>query len=59
ANPCRNIKGSFGEGKFKRVSQKEHAGESRLYARVISTGRLAVGQRVRVLAGEASEGNGR
>jgi MOSC domain-containing protein YiiM len=51
ANPCRNIRGSFGEGKFKRVSQKHHAGESRLYARVIRTGRLAVGQPVRVLQG--------
>ncbi|HYG11776.1 MAG TPA: MOSC domain-containing protein [Pyrinomonadaceae bacterium] len=55
ANPCRNIKGSFGDGKFKRISQKEHAGESRLYARVISTGRLAVGQQVRVLDGAAGE----
>ncbi|HEX8459749.1 MAG TPA: MOSC domain-containing protein [Pyrinomonadaceae bacterium] len=58
ANPCRNIRASFADGKFKRVSQKEHAGESRLYARVLSTGRLAVGQEVRVLedsAGEASQ----
>jgi MOSC domain-containing protein YiiM len=47
--PCRNIGGSFSDGKFKRVSQKEHAGESRLYARVVRTGRLAVGQPVRVL----------
>ena len=59
ANPCRNIRGSFGEGKFKRVSQKEHAGESRLYARVIRTGRLAVGQQVRVLDGESLEETGR
>jgi MOSC domain-containing protein YiiM len=49
ANPCRNIRESFGDGKFKRVSQKQHAGESRLYARVLSTGRLAVGQTVRLL----------
>lgn len=55
ANPCRNIKGSFDGGKFKRVSQKQHAGESRLYARVIRTGRLAVGQRVSVLNGDAIE----
>ena len=53
ANPCRNIKSSFGDGKFKRVSQQQHAGESRLYARVIRTGRLAVGQQVRVLDVEA------
>jgi len=55
ANPCRTIKGSFGDGKFKRVSQKQHAGESRLYARVIRTGRLAVGQQVRLLNGAAAE----
>jgi MOSC domain-containing protein YiiM len=51
-SPCRNIGGSFDDGKFKRISQKEHAGESRLYARVIRTGKLAVGQPVRVLDGE-------
>jgi MOSC domain-containing protein YiiM len=49
ATPCRNIKGSFVKGKFKRISQKEHAGEARLYARVIRTGRLAAGQQVRLL----------
>jgi MOSC domain-containing protein YiiM len=54
--PCRQIRGSFSDGKFKRVSQEQHAGESRLYARVIRTGRLAVGQQVRVLKGEAGEG---
>jgi MOSC domain-containing protein YiiM len=53
AGPCRNIKKSFGDGKFKRISQQEHAGEARLYARVIRTGKLAVGQTVRVLDGEA------
>ncbi len=55
ANPCRNIRDSFDAGKFKRVSQKQHAGESRLYARVIRTGRLVVGQKVRVLDGQGSE----
>ncbi|HEX8632633.1 MAG TPA: MOSC domain-containing protein [Pyrinomonadaceae bacterium] len=53
ATPCRNIRGSFGDGKFKRIAQKQHAGESRLYARVIRTGRLAVGQPVRILNGAA------
>ncbi len=57
ANPCRNIRASFADGKFKRVSQKQHAGESRFYARVIRTGRLAVGQEVRVLDDGAFEGN--
>ncbi|MDQ1522311.1 MAG: hypothetical protein QOE47_235 [Pyrinomonadaceae bacterium] len=52
ANPCRAIRASFDGGTFKRASQKQHAGESRLYARVIRTGRLAAGQTVRLLCGE-------
>ena len=54
ATPCRNIKGSFDGGQFKRILHTEHAGEARLYARVIRTGRLAVGQRVRLLDDEAT-----
>jgi MOSC domain-containing protein YiiM len=49
AGPCPTIAGSFTGRKFKRVSQKIHPGESRLYARVLQTGRLAVGQQVRLL----------
>jgi MOSC domain-containing protein YiiM len=49
AGPCPTIAGSFTGGKFKRISEKKHPGESRLYARVIQTGLLAVGQTVRVL----------
>jgi MOSC domain-containing protein YiiM len=55
AMPCRSIKRSFRDEKFGRISQKTHAGESRLYARVIRTGKLAVGQTVRVLDGAAVE----
>ena len=51
AGPCPTIAGSFTDGKFKRISQKKHPGESRLYARVIKTGLLATGQTVRVLNG--------
>jgi MOSC domain-containing protein YiiM len=51
--PCRSIRESFSDGKFGRISQQKHAGESRLYARVIRTGKLAVGQAVRVLNGAA------
>lgn len=47
--PCKTIAGSFIGGKFKRISQKEHPGDARLYARVLQTGRLAVGQPVRIL----------
>ena len=57
ASPCDSLVASFIGGKFKRISQKLHPGESRLYARVIRTGRLAVGQTVRVLAnGDGAEG---
>src|SRR5436305_5116252 len=52
AGPCLTIKDSFAGGKFKRISQKIHPGESRLYARVLKTGRLAAGQAVRLLNGE-------
>jgi MOSC domain-containing protein YiiM len=48
--PCKTIRASFIEGDFKRISQKLHPGQSRLYARVLQTGRLAVGQPVRLLA---------
>ena len=55
ANPCDSLVASFTDGKFKRISQKLHPGQSRLYARVIKPGRLAQGQTVRVLP---SDGNG-
>ncbi|HEX7312505.1 MAG TPA: MOSC domain-containing protein [Pyrinomonadaceae bacterium] len=45
-SPCKNIAASFREGDFKRISQKVHPGHSRLYARVLRPGRLAVGQSV-------------
>ena len=51
AGPCPTIKDSFIGGKFKRISQKKHPGESRLYARVVRTGLLAPGQKVRLLNG--------
>jgi len=55
ANPCKSIRESFGDGKFTRISQKTHPGASRLYARVMRPGLLAVGQRVRVLNGDTVE----
>jgi MOSC domain-containing protein YiiM len=48
--PCKTIAGSFAGGEFKRISQKVHPGDSRLYARVLRPGRLAVGQPVRLLS---------
>ncbi|HEX6183939.1 MAG TPA: MOSC domain-containing protein [Pyrinomonadaceae bacterium] len=50
-SPCKNIAASFHDGDFKRISQKLRPGHSRLYARVLRPGRLAVGDRVRVLNG--------
>jgi MOSC domain-containing protein YiiM len=47
--PCKNIAASFKGGDFKRISQKVHPGHSRLYARVLRPGRLAVGQPVTLL----------
>ncbi|MFL6230508.1 MAG: MOSC domain-containing protein [Pyrinomonadaceae bacterium] len=49
ANPCPTIRHSFTNGEFKRISQKLTPGVSRLYARVLSTGRIRVGDPVVVL----------
>lgn len=48
-SPCKIIAASFIGGDFTRISQKVHPGESRLYARVLRPGRLAVGQSVAVI----------
>ena len=50
-SPCKKIAPSFAGGEFKRISQKVRPGHSRLYARVLRPGRLAVGQRVSLLSG--------
>jgi MOSC domain-containing protein YiiM len=48
--PCKTLVASFRAGDFKRISQKVHPGHSRLYARVLRPGRLAVGQSVKLLS---------
>lgn len=48
-SPCKTIAASFVDGRFKRISQKVRPGESRLYARVLRPGRVAVGDAVRLL----------
>jgi len=50
--PCKNIAGSFADGGFKRISQKLHPGESRVYCRVLRAGRLRTGDAVLVLEGD-------
>ena len=48
-SPCKTIAASFIGGEFKRISHKKHPGWSRLYARVLQTGRLATGQTVKIV----------
>lgn len=48
-SPCNTIQDFFVEGKYQRIAQKVHPGDSRIYARVLQTGRLVVGQTVKVL----------
>jgi MOSC domain-containing protein YiiM len=47
--PCKVIADSFANREFKRISQKTHPGDSRLYARVLQGGRLSVGDAVRLV----------
>lgn len=54
--PCVNIRGAFADGNFARISQKRHAGWSRVYARVLVPGTVRVGDPVRLLAPGTGEG---
>lgn len=44
--PCKNIRGSFRGGDFRRISHKLHPGDSRLYARVVRAGTVTAGEAV-------------
>lgn len=46
AAPCKQIAGSFSDGKFERVSQKANPGWSRLYAKVLIEGSVREGDPV-------------
>lgn len=48
-SPCLNIRGSFKDGEFARVSQKRHPGWSRVYARVLVAGTIRRDDPVRLL----------
>jgi MOSC domain-containing protein YiiM len=48
-SPCVNIRSSFAGGDFVRISQKRHAGWSRVYARVLVSGTVSAGDPVRLL----------
>lgn len=54
AAPCKTIAESFVGRDFNRISQKVSPGQSRLYARVLQTGSLGVGQAVKVLNGKVN-----
>ncbi len=49
-DPCKTIRASFIDGRFVRIAQKLHPGWSRVYARVLSEGRIHVGDPVGVAA---------
>jgi MOSC domain-containing protein YiiM len=49
APPCRNIAGSFHDGKYVRISERLHPEWSRVYARVLREGIVTVGDRVDVV----------
>lgn len=53
-SPCKTIRRSFLDERFVRISEKVHPGWSRVYARVIDEGEIAIGDRVEVLAGWAT-----
>ena len=53
AAPCPTIRASFTGGAFDRLSQKTHAGESRVYCRVLVEGEVRAGEAVRVDGGPA------
>jgi len=57
--PCKTIRDSFRDGKFTRISEKLHPGWSRLYARVLREGWVAVGDAVQILPGAPPKRAGR
>lgn len=46
--PCTTIVASFADRDSNRILQKKHAGWSRVYARVLQTGRIRVGDQVTI-----------
>ncbi len=47
--PCKQIAGSFVDRTFRRIDQTRQAGWSRVYARVIRTGLVGIGQPARLV----------
>ena len=46
ASPCGQIKESFANGEFRRISQEDNPGWSRVYARVLESGTVRIGDTV-------------
>lgn len=46
ASPCKSIRASFADENSNRISQQLHPGWSRVYARVVNSGELRVGEAV-------------
>ena len=55
ATPCSNLRPYFSDGRFARVSEKQHPGWSRLYARVLRPGTVNVGDAVQIKQPRESE----
>ncbi|HEV2883915.1 MAG TPA: MOSC domain-containing protein [Pyrinomonadaceae bacterium] len=51
--PCNTIPAYFVDGQYQRIWQQAHPGYSRIYARVLKTGKLIVGQSVEIMNGES------
>lgn len=49
ASPCSNITAAFRNGAINEISEKKYPGRSRLYGRVLHTGRLRPGDEVQVV----------
>jgi MOSC domain-containing protein YiiM len=52
--PCTNIAYAFADGGFARVGQKLNPGWSRVYARIVTEGTIAVGDAVQVIDRDAT-----
>jgi MOSC domain-containing protein YiiM len=49
-SPCLNVAAAFADGRFARILQSMHPGWSRVYARVVTDGRVAEGDEVELLS---------
>lgn len=55
ASPCSNITAAFRDGAINEISEKKYPGRSRLYGRVLHTGRLRPGDEVQVISPDGTD----